>query len=238
MRLSRKTVRPRLFKWFANVGRCDMHSFTGRERTNFINTIVAKNCAPKSCQSFQTLCHGACIASLAGSEAKGAELLARIFQDKFHQRDCPEKSVPKTCQTVSKRWAKGHAGHAWENFFAGGVFILLGVLSVDAWFLLPLQRSKLNDNPSIGYASAWTDRWGNSLGRALLGGSGTENAELLARVLHRAAFTQRSFTQRSFTRGIFYTGKLVHREGFTHRIFYTGKVLHTKAFTQRSLFTE
>ena len=72
----------------------------------------------------------------------------------------------------------------------------------------------------------------------MLGGSGTENAELLARVLHRAAFTQRSFTQRSFTRRIFYTGKLVHREGFTHRIFYTGKVLHTKAFTQRSLFTE
>ena len=117
MRLSPKTVRPRLFKWFANVGRCDMHRFTGRERTNFINTIVPKNCAPKSCQSFQTLCHGTCIASLAGSETDGAELLARIFQDKFkfHQRDCPEKSVPKTCQTVSKRWAKGHAGHAWEK---------------------------------------------------------------------------------------------------------------------------
>ena len=132
---------------------CCWHGFF---RTNFINTIVPKNCAPKSCQSFQTLCHGTCIASLAGSETDGAELLARIFQDKFkfHQRDCPEKSVPKTCQTVSKRWAKGHAGHARENFFAGGVFILLGVLSVDAWFLLPLQRSKLNDNPSIGYASA------------------------------------------------------------------------------------
>ena len=88
---------------------------TGFCRTNFINTIVPKNCAPKSCQSFQTLCHGTCIASLAGSETKGAELLARIFQDKFHQRDCPGKSVPKTCQTVSKRWAKGHAGHAWEK---------------------------------------------------------------------------------------------------------------------------
>jgi len=50
---------------------------------------------------------------------------------------------------------------------------------------------------------------GNSLGRALLEGSGTENAELLAGVLHRAAFTQRSFTQRSFTRRIFYTEKLV-----------------------------
>ena len=59
--------------------------------------------------------HGTCIASLAVSETKRAELLARIFQDKFHQRDCPEKLVPKTSQTVSKRWAKGHAGHAWEK---------------------------------------------------------------------------------------------------------------------------
>ena len=32
MRLSRKIVRPRLFKWFAIVGRWDMHSFVGRER--------------------------------------------------------------------------------------------------------------------------------------------------------------------------------------------------------------
>ena len=134
---------------------CCWHGFF---RTNFINTIVTKNCAPKTCQSFQTLAHGTCIASLAGSETKRAELLARIFQDKFHQQhqhDCPEKLAPKTSQTVSKRWAKGHAGHAWDKVLcAGGVFILLGVLSVDAWFSLPLQRSKLNDNPSTGYASA------------------------------------------------------------------------------------
>jgi len=55
------------------------------------------------------------VASLAGSETKRTELLARIFQDKFHQRDCFEKLVPKTSQTMSKRWAKGHAGHAWEK---------------------------------------------------------------------------------------------------------------------------
>ena len=64
------------------------------------------------------------------------------------------------------------------------------------------------------------------MGRALLGGSGTENAELLARVLHRDVFTQRSFTRR-----IFYTEKLVHREDFTHRKFYTEKLLHRKGFT-------
>jgi hypothetical protein len=41
-----------------------------------------------------------------------------------------------------------------KKFFAGGVFILLSILSVDAWFSLPLQRSKLNENPSTGFASA------------------------------------------------------------------------------------
>ena len=88
---------------------CCWHGFF---RTNFINTIVPKNCAPKTCQSFQTLAHGTRIASLAGSETKRAGLLARIFQ---HQRACPEKLVPKTSQTVSKRGAKGHAGHVWEK---------------------------------------------------------------------------------------------------------------------------
>ena len=65
------------------------------------------------------------------------------------------------------------------------------------------------------------------MGRALLGGSGTENAELLARV----------FTEELYT-GIFYTEKLVHREDFTHRIFYTEKLLHRKGFTHRSFYTE
>ena len=80
-----------------------------------INTIVPKNCAPKTYQSFQTPGHGTCIASLAGGVTKRAELLARIFQDKFHQRDCPKKQVPKTSQTVWKSWAKGHGGHALEK---------------------------------------------------------------------------------------------------------------------------
>ena len=101
-----------------------------------------------------------CVASLAGSDAKNAQLLARVFQDKFHQYDCSKKLraqdlpkfpnpgpwdmhsfvrqearlkeqscrqgisttnsinaivVPKTSQTVFKRWAKGPAGHAWET---------------------------------------------------------------------------------------------------------------------------
>ena len=65
-----------------------MHSrWHGFFRTNFINTIVSKNCAPKTCQSFQTLVHGTCIASLTGSKTK-------IAEDKFHQCDCPEKLVP------------------------------------------------------------------------------------------------------------------------------------------------
>ena len=89
----------------ASLAGSDAKNAHGLVKTNFINTIVPKNCAPKTCQKFQTLGHGTCIASLAGSKTKRAELLARIFQDKFHQRDCPEKLVPKTFQTVAKRWA-------------------------------------------------------------------------------------------------------------------------------------
>ena len=129
-----------------------------------------------------------------------------------------------------------------KKLFAGGVFILLGVLSVDAWFSLPLQRSKLNDNRSIGYASAWTDRWGNSLGRALLGGSGTENAELSARVLHSALYfyTEELYTEELYTadllhreactQGGLYKQNLLHRETFTQERFYTQKLLHTEVF--------
>ena len=131
---------------------CSWHGFFRRQISSI--RLFRKTARPRPAKVSKTLGHGTCIASLAGSETKRMELLARIFPDKFHPRDCPEKLVPKTSQTVSKSWAKRHAGHAWEKFFAGGVVILLGVLSVDAWFSLPLRRGKLNDNPSIGYASA------------------------------------------------------------------------------------
>ena len=107
-----------------------------------------------------------------------------------------------------------------------------GVLSVDAKFSLPLQRSKINDNPRGGEI-AWEELCGEGAALKMWSwwhGFGT-------------GFARRSFTQRSFTRRIFYTEKLVHREDFTHRVFtqrnfYTGKALHTEAFTQRSLYTE
>ena len=67
----------------------------------------------------------------------------------------PKNWSPKTSQTVSiNAGQRDMPDMHGKKFFAGGVFILLGVLSVDASFSLPLQRSKLNDNPSIGYASA------------------------------------------------------------------------------------
>ena len=165
-----------------------------------------KLCAQDLSSGVQLLGDGTCIASLAGSETKRAALLARIFQHKFHQRDCPEKLMPKTSQKVSKCWAKERdvPDMHGKKFFAGGAaFILHGVLPVDAWFSLPLQGSKLNENPSIGYASACMDRWGNSLGRALLGGSED--------LLHREACTQ----------GGLYTQSLLHRETFTRERFYT-----------------
>ena len=192
-----------------------------------INTIVPKNCAPKTYQSFQTPGHGTCIALLAGSVTKRAELLARIFQDKFHQRDCPKKQVPKTSQTVWKRWAKGHAGHC------------IGKSSLlDAWFSLPLQRSKLNENPSIGYASAWTDRWGNSLGRALLGGEWHWKCGAVGTGFTQSSFyTEELYTEELYTEEDLFTPACTQGRLYTQS-FYTGKVLHTEAFTQRSLYTE
>ena len=91
--MCRKTVCPRLVKRCANTGRWDMHSFVGggarlKEqscwqgffRTNCINAIVPKYCAPKTCQAVRKR-----------SDTKGAQLLARFFQDKLHQCDCAEK---------------------------------------------------------------------------------------------------------------------------------------------------
>ena len=76
-------------------------------------------------------------------------------------------------------------------------------------------------------------------------GSGTENAELLARGLHKAAFTQRSFTRRRIflhseacTQGRLYTQSLYTEKGFTQERFYTKKLLHREVFIQSSLGTE
>ena len=105
-----------------------------------------------TCESFQTLANETCIASLAGSKIKRAELLAQVFQDKFNQRDCPGKLCARDLSNgFFKRCAMGHA---WEKFVVGGVFILHGVLSIDESSSLHSQGSQLNENPSIGDASA------------------------------------------------------------------------------------
>jgi len=81
MRLCRKTVRPRLVKRCAKGATRKMHScWHDFFRTNSINAIVPKNCAPKTCQAVRKR-----------SDTKNAQLLARFFQDKFHQSDCTEK---------------------------------------------------------------------------------------------------------------------------------------------------
>ena len=167
MRLSRKTVRPRLSKWFANVGRWDMHSFVGRGQhskctavgTGFSGQISSirlfrKTVHPRAAKVCKPWAMGHALLRW-----QGARLKEQSCWHGFFRTNSINAIVPKNwCQRllkrwVSKRWAKGHAGHAWETVLCR-IFILLGVLSVDAWFSLPLQRSKLNDNPSIGYASA------------------------------------------------------------------------------------
>jgi len=53
--------------------------------------LFEKLCAQDFSSGLQTLGDVTCIASLAGSDTKNALLLARVFQDKFHQYDCSEK---------------------------------------------------------------------------------------------------------------------------------------------------
>ena len=64
------------------------------------------------------------------------------------------------------------------------------------------------------------------MGRALLGGSGTENAELLAQVLHRAGF----YTEELYTEELC-TEDLLHREACTQGGLYAQSLLHRETFT-------
>ena len=159
--------------------------------------------------------------------------MARIFQDKFQIPSTRLSRKTGAKDFSNERWAKGHAGHAWEHVLCwrGLRFARRSVRRclVFAPFAAKQTKRDMHQRERTGGEIAWGE---------MLGGSGTENAELLARVLHRAAFTQRSFTQRSFTRRIFYAEKLAHRKDFTHRAFYTEKLLHRKGFTHRSFYTE
>ena len=216
---------------------CCWHGFF---RTNFINTIVPKNCTPKSCQSFRTRGHGTCIASLAGSETKRAELLARIFQDKFHQRDCPKKLVPKTCQTVSKRWAKGHAGHAWEKVLCWRSFHFARRSVRRCLIFAPFAArnfytEQLVHTEALTQKSLYTEKF-------LHTGAFAQENLCTGKLLHTETFTHRSFVHRevlhrgAFTHRRVYTEKSLHRGAFAHRILYTQTRSHTGGFTNRQLY--
>ena len=83
-----------------------------------------------------------------------------------------------------------------KKFFAGGVFILLGVLSVDAWFSLPLRRGKdMHQRERTGGEIAWEELcW--------------EGAALKMRSCWRGFYTEQ-LLQRSFTEEL-YTEDLLH----------------------------
>ena len=59
-------------------------------------------CAQDVSSGMQTLDHGTCVDSLVLGGTKTAELLARVFQDKFHQQDCPEKLCAQDLNNLSK----------------------------------------------------------------------------------------------------------------------------------------
>ena len=95
MRLCRKTVRPRLVKRCAKtlgdsfVGEAVGTGFSGQIASMRLCRKTVRPRLVKRCA--KTLGDGTCIASLSGSDTKNPLLLARVFQDKFHQYDCSEK---------------------------------------------------------------------------------------------------------------------------------------------------
>ena len=109
----------------------------GATTPNFIKIrLFRKICAPKTWQ--------------------GVRLKEQGCWHRFFRTNSVNAIVPKNwCQRLLRRFLNaGHRDMHGKKFFAGAVFILHGVLSVDARLSLPSQRSKLNENPSIGYASA------------------------------------------------------------------------------------
>ena len=113
------TVKPWEIAWGEFQG-C-WHGFF---RTNFINTIVPKKCAPKTCQSFQAHGHGTCIASVAGSETKRVELLARVFEDKFIIQIPSTRLSRKTVRSRLVKWSlnAGQRDMHGKKFVAGDIF--------------------------------------------------------------------------------------------------------------------
>ena len=67
-----------------------------------------KLCAQDFSSGMQRLCDGTCVASLAGSDAKNAQLLAR-FSGQISSIRLFRKSVCPRPAKVSKPWAMGHA---------------------------------------------------------------------------------------------------------------------------------
>ena len=133
-----------------------MHSFVGRGQHSKCTAVgTGFSGQISSIRLFRKTVHPR-VAKVCKPWAMGHALLrwqgARLKEQRcwhgFFSTNAINAIVPKNrCQ---RDMLDMHA----KKLFAGGVFILLGVLSVDAWFSLPLQQSKLNDNPSIGYASA------------------------------------------------------------------------------------
>ena len=130
IRLSRKTVHPRLFKWFAHVGRWDMHSFVGRGQHSKCTAVgrgfsgqissirlFRKTVHPRAAKVCKPWAMGHALLRWQGARLTEQNCWHAFFRTNSNSINAivPKNRVPKTCQTVSKRWAKGHAGHAWEK---------------------------------------------------------------------------------------------------------------------------
>ena len=200
-----------------------MHScWHGFFRTNFINTIVPKNCAYKTCQSFQTLGHGTCIGLLAGSETKRAghgfyteQLLHRgaLHRGALHGGSFTRRSV-----YTEKSLHRGAFTH--RRVYTGK----------------SLHRGDFAHRILCTQTRSHTE----GFTKRQYGARNFYREQLLRSetCTHRGAFIHRSFyTKIFFIHRSFYTQKLLDTEAFTQKKLYTEELLHTDGFTQRSLYT-
>ena len=134
------------FKWFVNVGRWDMHSFVGRGQhskctavgTGFSGQISSirlfrKTVHPRAAKVCKPWAMGHALLRW-----QGARLKEKSCWHGFFRTNSINAIVPKNrCQRLVKRCLNARQRdmpdmHG-KKHFAGGIFILLGVLSVDAW---------------------------------------------------------------------------------------------------------
>ena len=148
-----------------------------------------------------------------------AELLVRVFQDKCHHCDCPEKIADP--RLVKRSQDRSNGVQRLKNGTCTAKRLLLQAVS----FFTQTRLRTASFAQGIVYA-------GKLLHREAL----TPRSLYTGEPLHTEAFTQRNvYTQKLLHREAFTRKSFLHKQTCTQRSLYTQELLHIEAFTQRSL---